>query len=107
MVNDINGVDRSPDGQILATGDDFGSVKLFKYPSPVPKAQYQKFTGHSSHVTNVQFTRNKVGQPYLITTGGNDKCIFQWKYLCDADAIKANDEMEEIELKALDDGYAS
>lgn len=53
MVNDVNGVDRAPDGRVLATGDDFGFVKLFKYPSPVPKASYQKFTGHSSHVTNV------------------------------------------------------
>jgi len=30
MVDDVNAVDRSPDGKILATGDDFGLVKLFK-----------------------------------------------------------------------------
>jgi WD40 repeat protein len=61
MTDDVNAVDRSPDGQVLATGDDFGFVKLFKFPSPVPKAAFTKFNGHSSHVTNVMFTRNKVG----------------------------------------------
>jgi microtubule-associated protein-like 6 len=40
MTDDINAVDRSPDGKVLATGDDFGLVKLFKYPSPVPKAAF-------------------------------------------------------------------
>lgn len=61
MTDDVNAVDRSPDGQVLATGDDFGFVKLFKFPCPVPKAAFTKFNGHSSHVTNVMFTRNKVG----------------------------------------------
>lgn len=59
MTDDINAVDRSPDGKVLATGDDFGLVKLFKYPSPVPKAAFNQFSGHSSHVTNVMFTKNK------------------------------------------------
>ena len=76
MTDDINAVDRSPDGNVIATADDFGLVKLFKYPSPVPKSSFNNYTGHSSHVTNVMFTKNKVGDKYLITTGGEDKCIF-------------------------------
>lgn len=75
--SDINAVERSPDGTVLASADDFGLVKLFRYPCPVDKgAAYNKFTGHSSHVTNVSFSRNKTGQKYLLTTGGEDKCIF-------------------------------
>lgn len=38
--SDINSVDRAPDGTVLATADDFGMVKLFKYPCPVEKASY-------------------------------------------------------------------
>ena len=34
-VTDINGANVSRDGSVIATGDDFGFVKLFKYPSPV------------------------------------------------------------------------
>lgn len=71
---DINAVDRSPDGTVIATADDFGMVKLFKYPCPVEKqSAFKKFYGHSSHVTNIRFVKHA---PYLITTGGEDKCIF-------------------------------
>lgn len=73
---DVNACERSIDGNIIATADDFGKVKLFSYPNPVPKAAFKAFSGHSSHVTNITFTRNKQGQRYLVTTGGNDKCIF-------------------------------
>ncbi|TNV87854.1 hypothetical protein FGO68_gene13813 [Halteria grandinella] len=76
--SDINSVDRSPDGTTIATADDFGIVKLFRYPCPVEKvASFKKYLGHSSHVTSVRFMKNA---PYVITTGGEDKCIFQWKY---------------------------
>jgi len=33
-------------------------VKLFKYPCPVDEAAYQKYTGHSEHITNVSFSKN-------------------------------------------------
>ena len=67
----------------MATGDDFRTVKLFKFPCPVDEAAYQKYSGHSEHITNVQFSRNTSGQQYLITTGGEDKAIFQWRYYRD------------------------
>jgi hypothetical protein len=38
--SDINTWDRSPDGTVLASGDDFRMVKLFRYPCPVDEAQY-------------------------------------------------------------------
>lgn len=107
MTDDVNALDRSPDGKVIATADDFGFVKLFKYPCPTPKAAFNKFTGHSSHVTNVMFTRNKTDQTYLVTTGGNDKCIFQWKYLANQEAFDANEANEEAELQGLDDGFAA
>lgn len=34
-VTDINTACVSRDGEVIATGDDFGYVKLFKFPSPV------------------------------------------------------------------------
>lgn len=70
---DINACDRAPDGTVLATADDFGMVKLFRYPCPVERAAFHQQVGHSSHVTNVRFVKNS---NYLISTGGEDKCIF-------------------------------
>lgn len=81
--SDINSVDRSPDGTVCATADDFGFVKLFKFPSPVEKAAFHDYIGHSSHVTKVRFHK-KIS--YLISTGGNDKAVFQWKYILDKEA---------------------
>lgn len=69
---------------ILATADDFGNVKLFKYPVNEKKASYQRFSGHSSHVTNVNFSSF---ENYAISTGGNDKAIFQWKFRVDSDEV--------------------
>mmetsp|Transcript_34585 Transcript_34585/g.25729 ORF Transcript_34585/g.25729 Transcript_34585/m.25729 type:complete len:160 (-) Transcript_34585:927-1406(-) len=71
--SDINACDRSPDGSVLATADDFGMVKLFRYPCPVETAAFNQYLGHSSHVTNVRFLP---GCEYLISTGGEDKCVF-------------------------------
>ena len=42
------------------------------------------------------FSRNGQGQKYLISTGGEDKAIFQWKYFMDAQAAQ-QDEQDEAE----------
>lgn len=98
--SDINSVDRSPDGLVCATADDFGFVKLFRFPCPVEKAAFHDYIGHSSHVTRVRFHK-KIS--YLISTGGNDKAVFQWKYLLDKEGVEeaeaeAEEEFDESEL---------
>lgn len=72
---DINAVDFSSARDLLATADDFGTVKLFNYPCLTKGASFVVGAGHSSHVTNVRF--NKDGQ-YLVSCGGNDRAIFKW-----------------------------
>ena len=78
--SDINHCDRSaeahPDGyQLLATGDDFGKVQIFRYPSMNLASQATVGKGHSSHVTKVNYTSSA----HLISTGGNDTADIQWK----------------------------
>jgi WD40 repeat protein len=72
---DINAVDRSRDGQLLAAGDDSGQVRLFKYPVLAPKAPMRVAAGHSSHVTNVRFSPD--GR-FLFSAGGEDSAVVQW-----------------------------
>lgn len=61
---DVNAVDRSNDEhcnsrmKLLASGDDNGKVRLLEYPCVIANSQSVKGRGHSSHVTNVKFTRN-------------------------------------------------
>ncbi|XP_046749081.1 echinoderm microtubule-associated protein-like 2 isoform X2 [Diprion similis] len=72
---DINNCARSGDGKLLATGDDFGKVKLFSYPACQPKSLFHVYAGHSSHVTNVSFLQDDTR---LVSTGGNDTSVLQW-----------------------------
>ena len=76
--SDINAVDRSHSGHLLATGDDRGLVNLFRYPVVQEKSKSVQYTGHSSHVMNVRWS---AGDEYLISCGGGDKCMFHWKHL--------------------------
>mmetsp|Transcript_15033 Transcript_15033/g.25736 ORF Transcript_15033/g.25736 Transcript_15033/m.25736 type:complete len:637 (+) Transcript_15033:128-2038(+) len=78
---DVNAVCRSKTGTLLAIGDDFGLVRLCRFPTlPLGKkgemARNKQYIGHSSHVTNVRWTHE---DSLLISDGGNDWSIFQWK----------------------------
>jgi microtubule-associated protein-like 6 len=76
--SDINMVSRSHSGHLLATSDDNGKVNLYRYPTLDPKeAKPLTFSGHSSHVMNIRWT---CGDECLISAGGNDKCLFQWRH---------------------------
>lgn len=73
---DINCTHLTHTAKTLATGDDFGYVKLYKFPVTERYTKGKKYVGHSAHVTNVQFTHD---DRYLISTGGDDCCVFVWK----------------------------
>uniref|UniRef100_A0A672R4S0 EMAP like 3 n=1 Tax=Sinocyclocheilus grahami TaxID=75366 RepID=A0A672R4S0_SINGR len=73
---DINALCRSHSESMVAVADDFCKVHLFQYPCPKPKAPSYKYEGHGSHVTNVRFTHN---DSHLLSMGGKDTCILQWR----------------------------
>ncbi|XP_039641866.1 echinoderm microtubule-associated protein-like 1 isoform X8 [Perca fluviatilis] len=73
---DINAVCRSSDKSLLVTGDDFGKVHLFSYPCSQFRAPSHVYGGHSSHVTNVTFLYD---DGYLVSTGGKDMSVMQWR----------------------------
>ncbi|KAK0171777.1 hypothetical protein PV328_005183 [Microctonus aethiopoides] len=72
---DVNNCARSGDRKLIATGDDFGKVKLFSYPASQPKSISHSYGGHSSHVTNVTFLQDDTR---LVSTGGGDTSVLQW-----------------------------
>lgn len=73
---DINAVSRSQDRTLLVTGDDFGKVHLFSFPCSQFRAPSHIYGGHSSHVTNVSFL---LDDSYLVSTGGKDMSVMQWR----------------------------
>ncbi|WAR18910.1 EMAL6-like protein [Mya arenaria] len=79
-TNDVNAVDTNYEGKVAVTGDDFGLVKLFKFPCLKKGAKFRKYVGHSAHVTNVRFSQDK---QRVISTGGGDHAVFQWRFLAE------------------------
>uniref|UniRef100_A0A1A8LPT2 Echinoderm microtubule associated protein like 1 n=1 Tax=Nothobranchius pienaari TaxID=704102 RepID=A0A1A8LPT2_9TELE len=73
---DVNAACRSSDRNLLATGDDFGKVHLFSYPCAQFRAPSHVYSGHSSHVTNVSFLFD---DSFLVSTGGKDMSVMQWR----------------------------
>ncbi|XP_046904942.1 echinoderm microtubule-associated protein-like 3 isoform X1 [Hypomesus transpacificus] len=73
---DINALCRSHSERVVAVADDFCKVHLFQYPCPKLKAPSHRYEGHGSHVTNVRFTHC---DRHLLSIGGKDTCILQWR----------------------------
>ena len=65
---------KHPDGyHLVATSDDFGKVKILRYPSTVKNSDSVVGDGHSSHVTTVKFS---LDDKFIYSTGGEDNCVF-------------------------------
>ena len=68
----INGVNWSNDRSLIACGDDYGLVQIFRSPAregchPI------SLRGHSEHVVRVVFVGDN-----LISVGGQDKTVMFW-----------------------------
>eukprot|EP00658_Telonema_sp_P-2_P077592 TRINITY_DN7051_c0_g1_i8.p1 TRINITY_DN7051_c0_g1~~TRINITY_DN7051_c0_g1_i8.p1 ORF type:complete len:684 (+),score=158.29 TRINITY_DN7051_c0_g1_i8:706-2757(+) len=75
-MTDINMCDVSPDESLLVSGDDFGNVALYNYPCTNKADAAALYTGHSSFVMNVKFSKD--GR-YVMSAGGHDNTILQWR----------------------------
>ncbi|XP_048456030.1 echinoderm microtubule-associated protein-like 5 [Rhincodon typus] len=77
-VNGINSVDANFKDQVLVTADDYGLVKLFRYPGFKRGSKFKKYIGHSAHVTNVRWSYD---YQWVLSVGGADHSVFQWQLI--------------------------
>ncbi|KAM6977453.1 echinoderm microtubule-associated protein-like 6 [Aplochiton taeniatus] len=77
-VTDINSVDANYSSAVLVTGDSGGLVKLYRFPCLKKAAKFKKYIGHSAHVTNVRWSHDL---QWVLSTGGADHALFQWRFL--------------------------
>eukprot|EP01022_Parablepharisma_sp_SALTPOND_P009431 TRINITY_DN1391_c0_g1_i1.p1 TRINITY_DN1391_c0_g1~~TRINITY_DN1391_c0_g1_i1.p1 ORF type:complete len:2151 (-),score=139.11 TRINITY_DN1391_c0_g1_i1:21-6473(-) len=87
----IYALDCSLDQKVIAVGDKAGNVKLFKFPCPIEASSCSVFKGHSSMVANVKFSFDG---NYLISIGGCDKTVLQWKYTYDGEGEAAGENIK-------------
>ena len=86
---EILSVDKSYTGDVVASGDCFGRVRMARYPAAVQGASYNEYRGHCSPVSNVCFSFD---DKHLMTSGTHDRCIFQWRH----ENEQVEDEAEEF-----------
>lgn len=72
----INGVDMNENETLIACGDDYGLVQLFRNPCR-KGSKPRSFRAHSEHVVRVMFGRQNLRQ-WLFSVGGYDQTLMQW-----------------------------
>jgi WD40 repeat protein len=72
---DLNDCAVTSDNTLIASGDDFGTVRLHNYPA-VDTEACNAYNGHAEFVVGVDFLAD---DSRLISVGGADMSIFQWK----------------------------
>jgi len=72
---DLNDASLTRDRRLIMSGDDYGTVRVHNYPAVDP-ANHIAYGGHAEFVQGVSLLCD---DSQLITCGGEDMAIFQWK----------------------------
>lgn len=84
---DVTATARSFDRDLLATADDYGGVKIYRWPCVRPGAPAKVYAGHGARVSAVRFTPDSA---YLASAGDGDRCVFQWARKKNGDGGRAD-----------------
>jgi len=76
---DVNHVNANENRSMLVTGDDFGSINVYRFPVLKNSQHCRRYTGHSEHVPRVRFYEKDELENYIISAGGNDRSYIQWR----------------------------
>ncbi|CAH1788878.1 unnamed protein product, partial [Owenia fusiformis] len=75
---DISSVEINPTKTLVAMGNSQGYISLFKYPCCKEGSYSHTYRGSNCPLPNIGFTTS--GR-HLITLGGRDACLMQWKII--------------------------
>ncbi|KAH8097209.1 hypothetical protein JL720_91 [Aureococcus anophagefferens] len=71
----------------VACGDNFGRVRLYRYPVTSALAKCKEYRGHGAEVRKVRWS---AGDSHLLTLAAHDRCVFQSTAL-EAPGVVANE----------------
>ena len=72
----VHAVARSHDRNLLAVATSHGIVRVHRYPCYEFNSVGLEYRGHSADIRNLAWTQK---DEFLLTAGGGDKCIMQWR----------------------------
>jgi len=72
---DLNDACLTKDKKLIFSSDDYGTVRMHNYPAIKPKKN-RAYTGHAEFVQGCELLQS---DSHLITVGGADMAVFQWK----------------------------
>lgn len=79
---------RGADGTIVAAGDSYGRINLYRYPCTSSFANSKKYRATATPITRMRFV---AGDSILVSLGGFDRTIYQWRHKRDrADSVAWN-----------------
>lgn len=82
---------RGSDGPVIATGDNYGRIRLFRYPSTSSFCCSKLYWTSSNPITRIKFA---CGDSTLLSLSGADKAIMQWAHHRDRDDAVAFDYLD-------------
>ena len=96
----INGVACLKSHNLIATGDDYGLMNLYRDPCTEDFNKGRSYRGHSEHVVRVKFGNDG---KYIVSVGGYDQTIIQWKREGEDTDEDIEDILDEEEEKRRED----
>jgi len=72
----------------LAAADNFGRIRLYRFPVSSSSAKFKENRVHSQHVTKLRWAG---GDSHLLSCSAHDKCVLQWRHVVDDAAVEEED----------------
>merc|ERR1712130_924665 len=72
---DLNDIALTKDKKLVISGDDYGTIRVYNYPA-IEQKPYKSYTQHAEFVVAVKLLSD---DSELISCGGADRAIFEWK----------------------------
>ncbi|CAD8173443.1 unnamed protein product [Paramecium pentaurelia] len=77
--------DRDGSKSVIAIGDKYGQIKLYKYPAYKINCSFYRYLGHSGRISKLRFSSN---DKCLISLGENEKSIIQWNFQVEQNVVE-------------------
>ncbi|KAF0683188.1 Aste57867_24752 [Aphanomyces stellatus] len=73
---EVVSLNRNHASTVLVTGDQYGHIRVYKYPCQPSANLCHQYNGHCGRISHVEFSSD---DQFVVTSGEDDRCLFQWR----------------------------